>query len=169
MNAIMVALALALALAPSIASAYQNEPIGFRGIEWGSDAENHKEQLTETSRSKEGVEIYRRRDDKMNIGEADLNSIAYVFYRGQFSAAMIRSSGLSNQTALLRALQAQFGSGDQSNRYIPKYFWRGAIANIFMDCNSVTKDCTVVMQSERIRALQNADRQSAAEKSKGDF
>lgn len=157
----------AVTLISATAWSFQNEPNGFRGITWGDSIEQHKDALAEVERGRSV--FYRRKDDKLQIGEAELTSIIYGFYQERFSTVMLKTQTYSNKQSLIRAFQAQFGSGDKPNRYIDRWFWRGATTNITLDCGSSRDECTAVMWSVTIQQQERADRKAGAQKAKEDF
>lgn len=148
--------------------AYQNEPYGFRGIDWDTPLEQVADQFTELSDSK-GRGFYQRKGDKLTIGEAELESVTYVFYKGRFQGAMLTTTeGAANQRALRDAFTAQFGRGEQPNRYIDRFYWWGAITQISLNCSSGRK-CLALLRSKALSDTERADRKTAAEGAKKDF
>lgn len=163
------AIAIALML-PITAGAFENEPSGFRGIEWETPIESVAAEFSPMSESKSGAKFYTRKGDKLAIGEAALQSIAYVFYKGRFQGAMIRTQeGVGNKRALRDALFAQFGPGHQPNRYMERFYWFGAVAHISLDCLSVRPYCMAFIRSKAMSDAEMADKKTAAEGAKKDF
>jgi hypothetical protein len=152
------------------AMAFQNEPSGFRGIDWGAPVENFQDQLSgKDAPTTPGLAFYQRKDDKMSIGAAQLTRITYVFYKGRFEGAQIQTAeGASYPGALRDALVAQFGPGDQPNRYIDRWFWRGTQAMILLDCTA-RLSCRAHISSRAMFEEQQRDKKAAAEKAKKDF
>src|SRR3954471_6564228 len=110
----MRALIVAGAVIPSLAFAFQNEPTSFRGIEFGVPAEKFRAELVGREGPTPGVALYQRKGDKMAIGEAQLSSITYAFYKGRFQKVTLwTAEGVGNSRALREAFVAQFGRGDQ--------------------------------------------------------
>ena len=83
------------------------------------------------------VETYVRPSDKLNFGDAQLASIHYSFYKGQFEDVLIKSKS-GAMPAMVNTFQAQFGGGAQANQYIPNYLWGGPNTGIYLDCNEAT-------------------------------
>ena len=86
-------LAASLILSPPV-FAFQNEPDGFRGIKWGTNISELSEMglIEDDGESK----FYVRKNDKMQIGDADLERIAYVFYKDRLYGIMVRYSSSLN-------------------------------------------------------------------------
>jgi hypothetical protein len=87
--------------------AFQNEPENFREIKWGT---NIKE-LSEMGFFQEDgkFKIYKRKNDKMNIGDADIKMLSYGFYKDRFFSVTIQFDSFSNFSKLKNIL---FNSGD---------------------------------------------------------
>lgn len=163
---------LAIALgATATAHAFPNQPTGFRGIEWGTPFEAVAEQFTVASGQRDDVKFYTRKDDKLAIGAAELKYINYVFYKGQFQGAMIRTAdGVAHQYALREAFRAQFGDGHKPNRYMDKFHWFGGATNVTLDCyQPATNHCIAYIRSKAITDLEIADKKAAAHAAKKDF
>ena len=77
-------------LIPSIAFTSQNEPNNFRGIKWGTNInELPGMKSIETIGN---LKMCEKKDDKMKIGDADLDIIRYHFYKDRFYAVIITFS-----------------------------------------------------------------------------
>jgi hypothetical protein len=166
----MRALAVALLLiAPGVVFAFKNEPGGFRGIQWAAPLDTVRDELSPSAASAATLATYQRKDDKMTIGEAQLSRITYVFYKDRFQQAMLRTAdGLQHARALRDAFTAQFGPGDQPNRYLDRWFWHGAQTMIYLDCHPRTY-CTASLMSRAVYEEQQRDKKAAAEGAKKDF
>jgi hypothetical protein len=113
------------------------------------------------------TKYYRRRGDKMSIGDATLTELVYGFYKDQFSAVQAIAHA-KDQRYLRDALVSQFGPGEQPNRYIDRWFWHGAAARVALDC-SQRRECRLLMWSLNIDALRRAEEQNRARDAKRDF
>ena len=159
---------LALLIVVFNASAFQNEPDGFRGLQWGTSITEIEAQFGPPTSGKES-EMRRRIGDKLAIGEAELIDVLYFFSDGQFDSVMLKSTGFSNKKALIGAFRTQFGEGMKPNRYIDHYLWSGPITRIGLRCRSVGDECTVLIFSTIGAQKKEAARKSAAQKAKEDF
>jgi hypothetical protein len=96
--------------------------------------------------------------------------ISYVFYKGQFLGVLARTAeGVGNQRALKEAIFAQFGAGDQPNRYMERYHWFGTSANISLDCFGAQRRCSLYMRSRAVSDRERADKKATAQDAKKDF
>jgi hypothetical protein len=90
--------------------AFQNEPNGFRGLEWGSELSSLKDiELVENDMSRKFVKVYRIRNDELIIGDAKLEYIDYIAWKGKLSEVIILAKGNVNVENLRAACIKQFG------------------------------------------------------------
>lgn len=91
-------------------SDFSKDFTGFRDIKWGTSLETVKNELVlQNSDEKRNVEWFTKKNDKMKIGKADLESIGYVFQDGKFVAVSIVSKGRLNYEALRKELEKRLG------------------------------------------------------------
>jgi hypothetical protein len=151
---------------PRIGRPFQNEPTGFRNIEWGARL-NSTDRMTLLTKEK-NVEVYARQGDKLNFGDAQLVSIHYKFYKGQLEGVYITSKP-GTMAAMVNTFQTQCGRGAQANQYVPSYLWEGPNTALFLDCNEAALSCDAMIASVRVRAEEKADGDAAAHGAKHDF
>lgn len=140
---------------------------GFRDLKFGAPALGLTG-LKVVMRSGGNV-FYSRPADNMNVGAAALENIVYVFYKGQLKSVIITTKGSANGSALLAALRASYGLGEQKNKYLEEYTWAGETVYMSFDQAPVTKDATVYMGSIPINRAEAADDEIAAKKAKSDL
>jgi len=92
-----------------------NEPEGFRGIKWGSSEENLSSDFVFAFSSIPGNNFYIKKGDKKRIGDAEIESLYYSFYKKRFSQVVITVKGRTNIDALIFVFIENFGSPN------PKY------------------------------------------------
>jgi hypothetical protein len=117
--------------------AFQNEPDGFRGIEWAANISALTDMLI--VESGKDSEYYCRKNDKMKIGDADIDQISYGFYKNRFYVVLVEYHGFLNFTKLKTILLEQYGKPDQPNRLMENYFWFGGTVDIYFDYNEIFK------------------------------
>lgn len=150
------------------AGAFQNEPDGFRGIKWETPISDNANEMTLAEG--DGLQkFYKRKNDKMTIGDAKLTDVHYVYWSNKFSGAMLRSKGTIEKSAMILAMQTTFGEGQKPNQYMDKYYWTGATTSISLTCNSLNSDCTVFIRSVKITQEANDHDKNSAKKAVGDF
>jgi len=115
-----------LMLIPLCTEAFQNEPDNFRGIKWGTELSQLPEMYSCLWRTGyDSVKTCRRKNDHMRIGEANLKSIRYRFYKEKFAAVLIECKESSDFSALKQTLFSVYGEGVQSNQFLELYTWPG--------------------------------------------
>jgi hypothetical protein len=171
MIVIVVAAGLSLLLSSTVASAFQNEPTGFRGIAWGTPLSAIRGLMRPVGATPAGQDqAYLRVGDSMTIGGAVLEKILYKFHNGGFSEAFIvAQKGPSNTEALIAAFRAQFGEGRQPHRSAEDYIWQGATSIIFLTCRTGQHACLAFLRSTAALAQQNAEKAAVAARAGKDF
>ena len=108
-----------------------SEPEGFRGIKWGTDISTLKDMEIKEK------DWYVRTGDKLKIGEAELISIAYGFYKGKLECVIIEIKGQDNFSRIRDICFEVYGPVapiHKTNHYI----WRGNKTIVLLDGNSPT-------------------------------
>jgi hypothetical protein len=106
------------------------EPRDFRGIQWGSPVANVPEMklLAEAG----DLKFYEKTNDRMKIGDGDVERIVYGFYKGRFYNVMIYYSSPANYQKIQEALSDAFGKPFQPNESEKKLFWNGEQVNLLL-------------------------------------
>jgi len=108
-----------------------SEPEGFRGIKWGTDISTLKDMEVKEK------DWYVRTGDKLKIGEAELISIAYGFYKGKFECVMIEIKGQDNFSRIRDICFELYGPVAPIHKTY-HYIWRGNKTIMLLDTKSVT-------------------------------
>ncbi len=103
----------------SAAESYPNEPIGFRGIAWGTPLSKNKDEMVYV-KSNAGVDSYSRKNSKMSIGKAQLSELYYGYSKNGLLAVYIKTSNKKDQALLQKEFKKQFGTGP----------WNGKIGTV---------------------------------------
>ncbi|TGE22792.1 hypothetical protein [Hymenobacter metallicola] len=140
---------------------------GFRTYHFGDDVSTIPG-LKEVEKSGD-TKYYTKTDENLKIGDADLHSITYGFYKGKLHYVVVRIKGIVDSRKVLAALETQYGSGYKSNRYLENYYWFGNKVNGTYDENSVTHDTTVSFSSVEIAKQKEEDAKAAAKKAGSDL
>lgn len=154
MKKILICILLVLCLASCAFAAYempkiQNSPEGFRGLKWGDSAEK----LPNKSLVEQDGDIsqyYIRTDDKLSIGDANLETICYAFFQDKFRYVAIRFYGYENFDNLLRAFKAQFGTPKRPNRYLDKYTWMDSDVFIIVQYNDISEKGQAMISNTKL-------------------
>lgn len=128
-----------------------SEPDGFAGIKWSTPFSEIKSDMVESNSISDPAEpdvkikiYYTRRADSLKMGEAQLNRIEYVFWRGKFAEARITATGSDNFDALKKFLFEKYGAVDQ---FQGAYSWDGTITQIALRYNESTKTALLLIAS----------------------
>lgn len=131
----MIRLFLPIFLLATIASsnpllAFENEPNGFRGIKWGTDISTLKD-LKHIRDDHEGsVKYYKKEGEELKIGEAELESIEYGFWRGKLATVTVHTEGVFNYDKLITACKTKFGEPEQPDKKEATFVWRGKVTKM---------------------------------------
>jgi hypothetical protein len=156
-----------LALAPLAAHAFKNEPDGFRGISWGDDQVMNAEQFDDAG-SNERHTLYRRKNENMNIGGAELADILYGYRDGKLEMVLIKTK-TGNNSEMIAAFKEQFGSGRKPNRFMDKYLWDGSKTKMMLECNSIQDICLATIMSAKSLEDYSKERKQRARDAANDF
>ena len=97
-------------LAPAKIPDFVTHMEGFRGHKWGTYIEEIGDQFeSQGIDEKRNLEWFTKKNDTLQIGKANVESINYVFHGERFSAVSIIAKGLSNCTVLQEELNARLG------------------------------------------------------------
>jgi hypothetical protein len=132
-------------LTPGPTGAFQNEPTGFRGIEWSTPITELKSQMLLIG-NRGNNSFYSRSGDEMKIGDAAFTSIGYHFYKGRLAPVIITAAATSS-SGFVQAFEVQFGQPTEANEYVGRYIWPGTISRIIIHCNTITSECPAGIQS----------------------
>jgi hypothetical protein len=113
---------------------------GFRDLAWGTELATVKNSMIFLSKipSYGGVELYKRKDDKLRIGKAQLTEIGYCFWNGQLSDVLITFSGFANFEGVRAAMSEEFGNDYRPNRLLDEYHWSGKGSKIQLSFDKVS-------------------------------
>ena len=133
------------------AHGFKNEPAGFRGIQWGTEYRSVADQFDRQV----APDLYRRKNDKLAMGEARLESLRYSFYKGKFAGVLMQARLKENGRHLMDALRAEFGEGNPQSAL--EYFWNGERATIILDCDAAKDLCNLAIYSTATMRQRQAD------------
>jgi len=145
--------------------AYLDARNGFRGVKFGEPPKPGMVLIENDDNSK----FYRRESDDMTMGSGRCSEIVYGFYKNQLYTVLLKTKGIIDSQALLGSLRAAYGSGDQPNEYLDRYFWRGTFVRVIYDENVITHGASAVLDCIAISAQKEADEKAAAARSGGNL
>jgi len=106
---------------------------GFGGLRWGARVTNISglEKIQNESGLNDVVE-YVRPDDTLKLGEINLKSVVYAFWRDELYTVTVWTQGLSNYKALRRKVVDQFGNGTRLDSASERYLWSDGPSDIML-------------------------------------
>ena len=112
------------------------EPADFRGIKWGSPTADLRDMklLAEDG----DLKFYEKTNDRMQIGDADVERIVYGFYKDRFYNVMIYFSSPASYNRIQETLSDTFGEPFQPNESEKKLFWNGERVNLLLHFDEAT-------------------------------
>ena len=118
------------------ASAFPNEPDGFRGLTWGQEIaaipdlaytcwQSPADESIKTFHETLDYRVYERRDDELRIGSVPLTGIRYLAWQGKLTGVIV-AFRQSEKDAFLKILTARYGKARQERRAgRTTYAWSG--------------------------------------------
>jgi len=132
-----------------------SEPDGFSGIKWGTEFSEVKSDMVELrsisdpAKPDEKITIYyTRRGDELRMGEAQLDRIEYVFWKGKFAEARITATGPGNSDHLKKFLFERYGTLDRP--FQGAYSWDGSVTQIALRYDDRTQTSLLRIASTKI-------------------
>ena len=140
----------------------QNDPGGFMDLAWDTPlARVPGLWLAGRDRDLGGLDIYRREKAPETFGQARLQSVHYLFWRGRLLAVDAQTQGQADFEALRQACQERFGPGTRPNRYQENYYWLGPNSQISLRYHDVSQTSHLRLASRAI--LAEAQRATASQ------
>ena len=131
-----------------------SEPDGSAGIKWGTEGSEVKSDMVELRSISDPAEpnvkikiYYSRRGDNLKMGEAQLDNIEYVFWRGKFAEVRINATGPENFNHLKNFLFDKYGTVD---KFRGAYLWDGSVTQIALRYDEPTKTSLLTIASTKI-------------------
>jgi hypothetical protein len=131
-----------------------SEPDGFGGIKWATEFSEVKSDMVELRSTNDPAEpnvkikiYYTKKGDDLKMGEAHLDRIEYVFWRGKFAEARINATGPENFDRLKKFLFEKYGT---VNKFQGAYSWEGSITRIALRYDEPTKPCLLTIGSTKL-------------------
>ena len=131
---------------------------GFRQFRFGEDVSQYPALKAKSNKEMGGMRYYTHTSENLKVGGADLQSIAYAFYKDKLAAIFIQTEDVTNTLALRDVLCSQYTSGYRSNPYIEHYFWFGKRVTMSYEQHPTTGAGMVMLLCNELRKRQkNAD------------
>jgi hypothetical protein len=129
----------------------QNKQDGFRDLNWGVKLATLKDLMElKTDTGLEEVKEYIRENDILKLGEVDLKSIVYSFWRDQFYTVTIWTEGKANYISLRNEAFKRFGTGQRGDQSLERYLWSDASTDRMLKFIKDTQVGMLWMRSKEI-------------------
>lgn len=151
----------------SVASSFENEPDGFRGVMWGANLKDLPDMVADGVVGDE--KWFKKNGDKLQVGEAELTDIVYGFYKDKFYTVIMGFDTFHNFKKVKEALFQKYGAGRQPNRYLERYLWMGENCTISLDFNSMNKKGMIYYVYKSLLMEKNKDEKEKAKKAADDL
>ena len=149
------------------ASAFQNEPPGFRGIPWGAHIDDIQAEMglvRAKFKSSRGLAVetrspdeegfffpaadsylagYYRPDERLTLGRAEVESILYSFYKDRLFRVFIRYREEWNYEALKDEFFNIHGPGRERSDDYRTWWWKGQDVSLGLSYGLFSRDGTV--------------------------
>lgn len=141
-----------LFLMPITASAYRNEPNGFRDLQWGTNFKTVKNQMVYDSTSVDGtIKYYNRKNDDLTLVNIKLEYIAYGFSHNQFVRVEIKPLAYVDQPAkAFKWIEETYGDYSSADFNSMIAFWEGQVTNIVFRLPG-DEPCIMVLSSTKLQ------------------
>lgn len=124
---------------------------GFDDLTWGAGLGKVRglEKKQGDSGLKDVIE-YVRPKDRLELGDAALQSIVYAFWRDQLYTVTVWTRGLSNFKALRQAAIKQFGPGACPDPSIQKYLWSDGPSDMMLEYSQESQNGMLWMRGKEL-------------------
>jgi len=140
---------------------------GFRGIKWFTKIETLTDMVSVYDKGEE--KAFRKKGDKLTIGEAILTDIRYLFWDGQFNCVIIEAKGYVNWINLLAATKAKYRL-QQYNEYIEDYSMLAAETFVNIKYNEFSEETSLIIASVILQNhIKYINEQKAKKAAESDF
>ena len=127
---------------------------GFRDLPWGTELVALTDFVKlETDSGIRDVKEYKRKNDKLTLGRANLQSIVYAFWRDQFFTVTIWAEGEENYHALRDYSINQFGNNYHDDKTSQKYLWSNTLTDVMLKYDENEQIGVLWMRSKKIDRL----------------
>jgi len=142
--------AVLVAVLPAIASAMDNEPSEFLGIQYGASIDKYQNDLKQIAEDGDSSH-YRRLTDRPFFGGVEVRRISYQFYKGSFASGMYVTVGARDLKSILAHLTSHYGEPNTTNPRHRIYAWEGEHSGVIVSCD-ISTTCYTEFFDKALRA-----------------
>ncbi len=125
-----------------------DEKNGFRDMKFGIPFNSFKNLIITGSDGDH--KFYTKSGEVLKLGNYDLKSIDYGFYKNKLYSIYIETDGYSNSTGVLSIMENLYGKGNQRIEGIEEYLWDGKNVKLSYRQNSIDYSATITFMSRPI-------------------
>lgn len=140
---------------------------GFRDIKYGTSPINQMVKLSEDSTT--NIKQFSLSNEKLNIGQANLDKITYWYFDNKFMGVFINFSGISNFNFLKETLESKYGVPTKPNRYMDNYMWFGGNTRLMINYSSIKNSGVIMLMNDEMVKNSEQYKKSLAAKSVNDL
>lgn len=166
---LIVALCATILILPSNSFGFQNEPDSFRGIKWGTNINKLSDMGGGLIQKGYPIKFYIKTNDKMKIGDAELDKIYYHFYKERFFGVQIYFTGFDNFQKLKTTFSQLYGEPTIPNQFVEGYDWLGSNIAIIFKYNEISGKGDILYSYNPLRHEYTKDLEKAAKKGADDL
>ena len=124
---------------------------GLGDLKWGDRVANIGGlEIRPTDSGLKEVLEYIRPQDPLKLGDAQLISVVYAFWRNQLYTVTIWTQGQANFLALRNAVFDKFGKGIKINRPGERYLWSGGPSDVMLEYSKKDQQGMLWMRSKEL-------------------
>jgi hypothetical protein len=153
---------LSVALAGT-AVAYENEPSGFRGLNWGTPFTQLRNDLTLVERDGPELLYYTRANDLRRFDRFNVERVYYEFFSGRLVGGWIWFHPTQDRSALQQALVSRFGPAERGEKIDDRH-WAGAVTDVDLLCDTGGSPVCVLFFTQHAHTIYMQNRNRNDEK-----
>ena len=109
----------------------------MKEIEWGADISDLPDMVL-VKVVDDGKKVYTREGERMKIGDADIERVAYGFHHDRLYEVQIHFRSFFNFVKLKETLFKLYGPGRQPSRFLETYHWYRKETSVFLTYSEKT-------------------------------
>lgn len=121
---------------------------GFRDMKWGDSPT--KDMIIDSTEKTTNTKMYHLKNDKLNIGDAQLTGISYTYFDNKFMSTSIKFKGYANYSSIKSTLETKYGNSYRPNKYLEKYWWFGGNSTVGIIFSTVNDEGIVFIMNTQL-------------------
>ncbi len=117
---------------------------GYKGLKFGSAYSDAKDSLV-LEQDRGQLKIYKKKDEKLNIGSALLETVLYFYFDGKLYGVSFHTNDGQDSLALKTIFSEAFGAGEDSADGGPSTIWIGKTNGALFDLNTSSGEASAFL------------------------